>query len=248
MVIKCKGVVIPYNISAPRAAVNQMSFKRTARHWCFTWNNPDPEHYDGTLPVRPSSVPVRYVVWQRERGESGTEHLQGYAELSQPVRLSAVRGWLPSAHWEPRAGPRDSARDYCRKEDGRCAGPWEHGTFEQGGQVSIALLFVHPGILLTLCSVACRVNDPISIQLALFFEQEASEPWPSSTLPSSSSSTEDSVLLRQSSKRLRVMRGFNLGPGSSESLTSSPQLLMTAPFTGFWTDEEGWARAGWPST
>eukprot|EP00983_Pelagomonas_calceolata_P068625 1150006-Pelagomonas_calceolata.AAC.1 len=65
-----------------------------------------------------------------------TEHLQGYAELSQPVRLSTVRWWLPSAHWEPRAGSRDSARDYCRKEDSRSAGPWEHGAFEQGGQGS----------------------------------------------------------------------------------------------------------------
>lgn len=78
---------------------------------------------------------VRYCSAQLERGEQELrEHLQGYIELSKPQRLS----WLKSnvsttAHFEPRRGTRDQARDYSRKDDTRVEGPWEFGTWESGG-------------------------------------------------------------------------------------------------------------------
>lgn len=66
---------------------------------------------------------VRYVIYQHERGESGTDHNQGYLELCKPQRLSALRSHLravtgePStSHFEPRRGSRDEAKEYCRKE------------------------------------------------------------------------------------------------------------------------------------
>lgn len=90
-------------------------------NWCFTLNNPE-----GTeLPFLPASL--SYVVWQLERGESGTPHFQGYAEFKSRQELSALKKWLPAAHWEVRKGSQSEARDYCMKEDSRVSGPWEHG-------------------------------------------------------------------------------------------------------------------------
>ena len=39
-----------------------------------------------------------------------------------------------SLHLEQARATRAKARDYCRKEDTRIDGPWEHGDFDAGGQ------------------------------------------------------------------------------------------------------------------
>ncbi len=71
---------------------------------------------------------VRYFVFQCELGESGNPHIQGYFQLEHPQRLRAVVRMLGGrAHVEPRRGNHEQARDYCRKEATRQAGPWEHG-------------------------------------------------------------------------------------------------------------------------
>lgn len=99
-----------------------------SRAWCFTAHNPpnDDLQLDET---------VRYAVWQREVTTNGTPHLQGYIEFEGPKRRTGVLKFLPHGTFtEPRAGTRDDARDYCRKEDTRQAGPWEYGTWEVGGR------------------------------------------------------------------------------------------------------------------
>lgn len=87
-------------------------------------------------PTSPIAWPdyVRYGVYQLEKGAQGTPHYQGYAELTKPVRFSTLKKWLPTAHFEPRRGTREQARDYCMKEESREDGPWEHGSWEAGGQ------------------------------------------------------------------------------------------------------------------
>ena len=53
------------------------------------------------------------------------------------MRIVAVKNLLPQlegAHFEPRRGTRDQARDYCRKAETKVDGPWEHGAFGAGGQ------------------------------------------------------------------------------------------------------------------
>lgn len=103
-----------------------------ARAWCFTINNPSFPTSD--LP-RPDAA--RYIVWQRERGEQGTVHLQGYVELTKPQRMAALKSTWSTAHLEPRRGTREQARDYCMKadtrDDGDDAGPFEFGSFAAGG-------------------------------------------------------------------------------------------------------------------
>lgn len=93
-----------------------------ARTWCFTLNNP-------TSPLTFNDTPVKYAVWQLEKGENGTPHYQGYIELDRQMRLTALKKILPTAHFEKRRGTRDQARDYCMKDDSRLEGPWEHGDF-----------------------------------------------------------------------------------------------------------------------
>lgn len=100
----------------------------TSRHWCFTWNNPD-GLIDWTL-----YPTVRYAIYQHEVGDdTATQHFQGYIEFNCPTRLAAARNILPTAHWEPRRGSRDQAREYCRKPDTRVDGPYEFGKWISGG-------------------------------------------------------------------------------------------------------------------
>jgi len=91
-------------------------------YWCFTLNNPESNDV-------PEHKAEQYISWQREEGEAGTEHLQGYVEFTCRQRLSALKKWLPTAHFESRKGSADQARDYTRKEESRKEGPWERGTF-----------------------------------------------------------------------------------------------------------------------
>ncbi len=62
-----------------------------------------------------------------ERGKTGTLHAQGYIEFTTSQRLTALAKLLHGAHWEARKGPRDAAREYCSKSDGRVSGPYEGG-------------------------------------------------------------------------------------------------------------------------
>lgn len=103
-----------------------------ARRWCFTLNNPREDEHVHTL--WSTWTGLRFAVCQREQGESGTDHYQGYTEWSGTMRLAAVKRLLPRAHWEPAKGTQAHNVDYCTKADGRKDGPWTHGDRTQAGQ------------------------------------------------------------------------------------------------------------------
>ncbi|UJO02090.1 Rep [Molossus molossus associated circovirus 2] len=92
-----------------------------SRNWVFTDNNPSTDQPSWT-------TPVKYAIWQKERGENGTEHLQGYVEYDAPRSLGYCKSILPRAHWEIRRGTQQQAMDYASKEATRIGGPWTHGT------------------------------------------------------------------------------------------------------------------------
>lgn len=104
-----------------------------SKFWCFTLNNPDLEN----TPVFDQER-VAYAVYQVERGEQGTLHLQGYVELTQNMRMVGVKnlfgGWAQRAHWEKRRATRDAAREYCMKEETRVQGPFEFGVWQSRSQ------------------------------------------------------------------------------------------------------------------
>lgn len=60
---------------------------------------------------------VRYGVIGRERGASGTPHLQGFVIFNSNQRFNAVRGLIPGSHIERARGTSLQARDYCKKEN-----------------------------------------------------------------------------------------------------------------------------------
>lgn len=96
--------------------------KRTTA-WCFTINNPESDALFAALPER-----VAYVIWQRERGEEGTEHLQGYIRFARATTFAGVKAVVGErAHIEPRRGSEEQAVAYCSKEDTRVRGPWSFG-------------------------------------------------------------------------------------------------------------------------
>lgn len=101
------------------------------RAYCFTINNPESLLDFEDCPI------VRYAVYQEEIGLEGTNHFQGYLELSTPRRLNYIKRNIPgfeTAHLEVRNGTRDEARDYAMKKESRIDGPYEYGTFESGGR------------------------------------------------------------------------------------------------------------------
>lgn len=95
-----------------------------ARHWCYTDNNPDTLFDWSDIPD------CRYAIYQEEVGENGNYHHQGYVEFNRPKRLAALKKILAGAHWEPRRGTRESAREYCSKSASQVGGPYEYGVFE----------------------------------------------------------------------------------------------------------------------
>lgn len=105
--------------------------------WVFTLNNYTEEEVT-TLNELLDGEDVKYAIYQKETGDSGTRHLQGYFELARKKRLQPVKNWLgiDRIHLEKRRGSRDQARDYCRKLDSRDENtvPTEFGVWREEGQ------------------------------------------------------------------------------------------------------------------
>lgn len=97
---------------------------------CFTLNNPNTEELEN---LHNTLKDFKYAVYQLERGEQGTAHIQGYAVSAKPKRLG---GWKTAigarAHIEQARGSAQQNKDYCTKEP-REAGPWEYGTMPHPG-------------------------------------------------------------------------------------------------------------------
>ncbi len=101
----------------------------SARHWCFTINNPV-ESLDEFYELVSAAGRVKYLVCQLEAGESGTPHIQGYIQLDPKIRLKNLKELIgETAHCEVAKGNAESNRTYCTKAEGRIEGPLEHGSY-----------------------------------------------------------------------------------------------------------------------
>jgi len=113
-----------------------------AKRWCFTLNNYasllDPALWEK----------VSYLVYQEEIGESGTTHLQGYVEFSDPRTLATVRALdgLVGAHFEVAKGSPEQNQNYCKKDEGRIGGPYEFGEVSKGQGARNDLVVVRDAI------------------------------------------------------------------------------------------------------
>lgn len=99
----------------------------THRDWVFTLNNPT-----GPLEIF-DETKMTYLIYQKERSESNTEHYQGFICLKRQQRMSYMKKLIPRAHWEHRHGTREQAMEYCKKEDSRIEDPIEHGVLVKSG-------------------------------------------------------------------------------------------------------------------
>lgn len=106
-----------------------------SKYYVFTINNPS---VDATGTVIPLVVneDINVLVYQLERGEAGTDHLQGYVEFGSRRSLTVAKRLLgqPTAHLERRRGSRAQALAYVQKEETRVAGPWIHGDITSPSQ------------------------------------------------------------------------------------------------------------------
>jgi hypothetical protein len=84
-----------------------------ARHWAFTLNNYTQEDVDRLSNL--DKTEVTYIVFGKEVGESGTEHLQGHVYFEKQVRLSRAIQTLGQCHLS-QARDVDASIEYCMKE------------------------------------------------------------------------------------------------------------------------------------
>lgn len=124
----------------------QTTSAQRVKAWIFTLNNP-PVSSDGMPRVITSSTlptTVQYLVYQLERADTGTCHLQGYVVCKRKCAMSSLKTTLahmfgtasPTAHVEPRRGTHKQAKEYCMKADSRVKGPWEAGKEPKQGDRS----------------------------------------------------------------------------------------------------------------
>ena len=55
-------------------------------NWCFTLNNYNEEDIKMF-----DDLECQYLIYGKEKGENGTEHLQGYVQLSSKKRLPGMK-------------------------------------------------------------------------------------------------------------------------------------------------------------
>ena len=119
-----------------------------AKSWCFTLNNYNESDFFDLL----GNEAFSYIIMGKEKGKSGTPHLQGFCVTQKPKRMKQMKEIHAKAHWEKARAPAE-AREYCKKE----------GDYHEKG------LFVVPGARNDL--VRCR--ELIQKKEALDEEAEA---------------------------------------------------------------------------
>jgi len=87
----------------------------TSTRYCFTINNYTTEQEDAVA-LLGAQAHVKYLIYGKEVGESGTPHLQGFVIFTGNQRFNTVRGLFPGGHIERTRGTSQQARDYCKKE------------------------------------------------------------------------------------------------------------------------------------
>lgn len=89
------------------------------RSWCFTLNNPS-QNEAKELSQTLAQIAHQFV-FQEEKGENGTEHLQGVVRWKNPQTFAYIKSLLPKAHIE-RCKSWKRSIVYCSKDLSRCGG------------------------------------------------------------------------------------------------------------------------------
>ena len=96
-----------------------------AKNWAFTWNNPSLSGEEWSDLIS-NAAGIELAVFQKEVGENGTPHFQGYVEMKKKGYHTAVRaalGGFGVCLFNAKSGRKKNFA-YCTKDDTRVAGPW----------------------------------------------------------------------------------------------------------------------------
>ncbi len=97
------------------------------RNWTFVINNPGPEERNLF-----DTIECKFCVWQLERGELGTLHIQGYIIFHNPRTFNGLKRIFPRANIKPRRFSHEKTYEYHTKEHTRVEGPFERGDPPRG--------------------------------------------------------------------------------------------------------------------
>jgi hypothetical protein len=120
----------------------------------FTINNCDKlteEHF--------KNFPSKYYIYQIEKGEKGTEHLQGILHFENPISFKSIKKNFPTAHIEKCMNINNSIK-YCSKEESRIRGPYENGTKPEQGKRSDLITIKNQIMLGNLTCETIRYETP----------------------------------------------------------------------------------------
>ncbi len=99
-----------------------------AKYWICTLNNFTVVEEADLKSSLDDDERVVYAVYQHERGESNTDHLQLFVCVGSSISLVQCKRLLGSQRWHcERARAPTEAEAYCRKTDSRVNGPWTVG-------------------------------------------------------------------------------------------------------------------------
>lgn len=87
----------------------------TARHFCFTLNNPTPDDC-ARITHLASLDTVLVLVVGRETADTGTHHLQGHIAFTSPKRFAAVKALISDAIHVEASKAWKASLTYCRKD------------------------------------------------------------------------------------------------------------------------------------
>lgn len=125
------------------SAETELLFTLAQRSYVWTLNNPTDHDMERLLVNLDVSLPtmdgIRYTVVGLETGQQGTLHLQGYSELSRPMRIPQFQRILlennpQRLHVERRRGTREQARNYIADDQKEGSDGWVEAGSWIGGQ------------------------------------------------------------------------------------------------------------------
>lgn len=123
------------------------------KRWCFTTNlkEASQDEIAATLNIyiehgknylEPTS-PIKFIVFQLEKGETGTQHIQGYFELRNKKGIRGIKliKGFETCHLQKANGTAQDNITYCSKPEGRIKGPYRFGSqMRQGVSQSLISL------------------------------------------------------------------------------------------------------------
>lgn len=100
--------------------------RNRSRSWFLTYNNCEFSFVSLVSLFSGFGNGIVKFVGQRERGESGTLHMQCVVQFRNQVEFGVLKAVDPGIHWE-RCKNLKAALAYCTKSDTRVEGPWAVG-------------------------------------------------------------------------------------------------------------------------